>query len=83
MKALSLANAKAKLSEIVTSAEHQKERVVIEKRSKPVAVVLGYDDYKKLETLEDIYESKLLEETLKKGRFYSLEEVARRVKVEL
>jgi prevent-host-death family protein len=83
MKALSLANAKAKLSEIVTIAEHQKERVVIEKRSKPVAVVLGYDDYKKLETLEDIYESRLLEETLKKGKFYSLEEVARRVKVEL
>jgi prevent-host-death family protein len=83
MKALSLADAKTRFSEIVTSAEHEKERVVIEKRHKPVAVVIGYDDYKKLEALEDIYESRLLEETIKTGKFYSLEEVAKRVKVEL
>jgi prevent-host-death family protein len=83
MKSLSLANAKAKFSEVVTSAEHQKERIVIEKRSKPVAVVIGYDDYKKLESLEDIYESRLLEEAIKKGKFHSLEEVAKKVKVEL
>ena len=44
MKALSLANAKAKLSVIVTSAEHQKERIVIKKRNKSIAVVLGYED---------------------------------------
>jgi len=83
MKALSLANAKAKFSEVVTNAEHLKERIIIEKRSKPVAVVIGYDDYKKLETLEDIYESRLLEETIKKGKFLSLEEAAKKVKVEL
>lgn len=83
MKALSIANAKTHFSEIVTSAEHRKERVIIEKRNKPVAVVIGYDDYKKLESLEDIYESKLLEETIKKGKFFSLEEVAKKVKVEL
>jgi prevent-host-death family protein len=83
MKSLSLANAKAKFSEVVTSAEHHKERILIEKRSKPVAVVIGYEDYKKLETLEDIYESKLLEEATKKGKFHSLEEVAKKVKVEL
>jgi len=83
MKSLSLANAKAKLSEVVTNAEHKKERVVIEKRNKPVAVVIGYEDYRKLEALEDIYESKLLEEALKKRKFYSLEEVAKRVKVGL
>ncbi len=83
MKTLSLADAKAKLSEVVTAAEHQKERVIIEKRKKPVAVVVGYDDYKKLEALEDVYESKLLEETIKTGKFYSLVDVAKRVKVEL
>jgi prevent-host-death family protein len=83
MKALSLANAKAMLSDIVTTAEHQKERVLIEKRKKPVAVLIGYEDYKKLEKLEDIYESKLLEEIIKKGKFYTFEEVARKVKIEL
>jgi prevent-host-death family protein len=83
MKALSLADAKAKFSEIVTDAEHRKERVIIEKRKKPAAVLIGYDDYKKLEAIEDIFESKLLEEAVKKGRVYSLEEVAKRVKIEL
>lgn len=83
MKALSVADAKAHFSEVVTSAEHKRERVLIEKRSKPVAVVIGYDEYKKLEALEDIYESRLLEASLKKGAFVSLEDVAKRVKVEL
>lgn len=83
MKSLNLAIAKAKFSEIVSGAEHKKERVLIEKRHKPVAVVIGYDEYKKLETLEDIYESKLLEEAIKKGKFYSLEEAARKIHIEL
>lgn len=83
MRALSLADAKAHLSDVVTNAEHRHERVLIEKRKKPVAVVIGYDDYKKLEALEDMYESKMLEASLKKGDFVSLEEVAKRLKIEL
>jgi len=83
MKSLNLASAKAKLSEIVNLAEHRKERVLIAKRNNPVAVVIGYDDYKKLEALEDIYESKLLEEAIKTGKFYTLEEVAKKVNIEL
>ena len=31
MKALSLANAKSKFSEVITDAEHKKERILIEK----------------------------------------------------
>ncbi len=83
MRSLNLASAKAKFSEIVNLAEHRKERVLIEKRNNPVAVVIGYEDYKKLEALEDVYESRLLEETLKNGKFHTLEEVAKRVKIEL
>jgi prevent-host-death family protein len=82
MKAFSLADAKARFSEVVTNAEHKHERVLIEKRNKPVAVVIGYDDYKKLEAMEDIYESKLLEQALKKGTLLSLEEVAKKVNIE-
>jgi len=83
MKALSLADAKAHFSEVVTGAEHKHERVLIEKRNKPVAVVIGYDEYMKLEALEDLYESKLLEASIKKGGLVSFEEAARLVKVEL
>jgi prevent-host-death family protein len=83
MKTVSLADAKAKLSEVVNSAEYKHERIVIEKRNKPVAVVIGYEEYKKLETLEDMYESKLLEESLKRGDFVSLDEAAKRLSIEL
>lgn len=83
MKALKLAIAKSKFSEVVTDATYKGERILIEKRDRPVAVVIGYEDYKKLESLEDIYESRLLTESIKKGKFHSLEETARKVKIEL
>jgi len=83
MRSLSLATIKARFSEMVNLAEHRNERVVIEKRNSPVAVIIGYEDYQKLKTLEDIYESKVLEEILKNDRFYTLEEVAKRVNIEL
>jgi prevent-host-death family protein len=83
MKAMSLAEAKAKLSQVVTDAEYKKERTVISKHNKPSAVVIGYAEYRKLESLEDMYESRLLEESLKKGKFLSLEHAAKRLKIEL
>ncbi len=83
MKAMSLSDAKAKLSRVVTDAEYKKERIVISKHNRPAAVVIGYEDYRKLETLEDMYESRLLEESLRKGKFVSPEDAAKRLKIEL
>lgn len=83
MKALSLADAKAKLSQVISDAEYKKERTIISKHNKPSAVIIGYDEYKKLENLEDLFESKVLEESLKKGKFVSLEDAARTLKIEL
>lgn len=83
MKAMSLAAAKAKLSQVVTDAEYKRERTLISKHNKPAAVVIGYEEFRKLETLEDMYESRLLEESIKKGEFVSLEDAAKRLKVEL
>ncbi len=83
MKTVSLANAKAKFSEVVNNAEYKHERILIEKRSKPAAVVIGYDEYKKLEQLEDMYESRMLQASLKKGDFVSLEDTAKRLNLEL
>ena len=83
MKAISLADAKAKLSQVVTDAEYKKERIVISKHNKPAAVIIGYEEYRKLETLEEMYESRLLEESLKKGKFVSYEDAANRLNIEL
>lgn len=83
MRAMSLAAAKAKLSQVVTDAEYKRERTLISKHNKPAAVVIGYEEFRMLETLEDMYESRLLEESIRKGEFVSLEDAAKRLKVEL
>jgi prevent-host-death family protein len=81
MRKLKLAVAKAKFSELVTEAEYKGERVLVQKRDKPVAVIMGYAEYKQLEALEDLVLSGMLEAVLKKGKFHSLEEVAKRLKI--
>ena len=45
--------------------------------------MIGYEEYKNLETLEDIYDSRMLEASFKKSNFVSLEEVAKGLKIEL
>ena len=83
MKALKVAQAKEKFSEIVNEAGYKGERILIEKRDKPIAVIIGYDDYKKLEELEDMLQSIMLEKALKKEEVYSLDEASRKLKIEL
>jgi len=78
-----VAKAKEKFSEIVNEAGYKGERILVEKREKPLAVIISYDDYKKLEELEDMVEYRVLEKALKKGKFYSLEEASRKLKIEL
>ena len=79
MKIFKLAAAKAKFSEVVTEAGYKGERVLVEKRDKPLAVVIGYEDYKRLEELEDLVLSGMLEKAMKKGKWHSLEDVAKRL----
>ena len=82
-KTFSVADAKAKFSEVVNSAEHKLERVLIEKRHKPAAVMIGYEDFKAIEELEDIYYSQLIKEVLEEDEFYSLEETIEKLGIEL
>ena len=82
-KTFSVADAKAKFSEVVNSAEHKSERIVIEKRRKPVAVMIGYEDYKLFEELEDVYHAQLIKEVLAEDKFYSLEETIEKLGIEL
>ncbi|MBA4418030.1 MAG: type II toxin-antitoxin system prevent-host-death family antitoxin [Syntrophus sp. (in: bacteria)] len=83
MKTINLAAAKSKLSEIVNLAEYAGERIVIEKRKTPAVVILGYAEYKRLEELEDIYDSMELEKVMKSDSFHDTEEVAGRLNIEL
>ncbi|MDY6991868.1 MAG: type II toxin-antitoxin system prevent-host-death family antitoxin [Pseudomonadota bacterium] len=83
IKTFGIAHAKAKFSEVVNSAEHKAERVIIEKRQKPVAVLIGYEDYKLFESLEDIYHAQLLKNALTEEQFFSLDEAIKKLGIEL
>ncbi len=45
MKMIPLTEAKARFSEVIARLIHTKEKVVIAKRNKPVAVILPYDEW--------------------------------------
>lgn len=83
MQNVNIATAKAKLSEFIIGAALGKERIVLKRRDKPAAVLMGYEDYRRLEELEDAFESALLKRALTKKRFYLLEEVVSKLKLEI
>ena len=71
--------AKASFSAVLARAGYQGQRIVIKKGTRPTAVILGYDDYQRLVDLEDRYESALLTKSLKDDRFFTLDEVTKRL----
>ena len=81
MDSVNVGEMKAKLSEYLDRARYERKRVVVNKGRKPVAVILNYEDYQALECLEDIVLSRMALEAVKKGKFLSLEEAAKRLKV--
>ena len=50
-KVLSSAEARANFSEVVTEAGYAGRETVIERNNKPVAVVIGYNEYQELQAL--------------------------------
>jgi len=52
-RTVSAAEARANFSEIVTEAAYAGRDTVIERNNRPVAVVIGYQEYQALRTLRD------------------------------
>lgn len=82
MNSVKVAEAKAKLSDIVNRVRYSHDRIVINKRKNPAAVIISYSDYEKLVMLEDLIESEMLRRSLQ-GKKYTLSDVAKRLKLEL
>ena len=53
MAKVSVAEARGKFSEVVGRAAFGRERIVVQRRGKPVAAVVSIEDLEKLEQLED------------------------------
>ena len=51
--------ARAKFSELINRAAYGKERVVLTRRGKPIAVVVSLDDLEQLQRLEDEQDARL------------------------
>ena len=52
-RTVSAAEARANFSEIITEAAYAGRDTVIERNNRPVAVVIGYQEYQALRTLRD------------------------------
>jgi len=71
--------AKASFSAVLAQASYQGQRIIVKKGRRPTAVILGYEDFRRLVDLEDRYESALLTKSLTDDRFLTLDEVTRRL----
>lgn len=52
VKSIGMTQAKSKLAELVARASYGGEQFVLERRGKPLAVLIGVDEYRRLRNLE-------------------------------
>ncbi len=52
VRTIGMAEAKSKLSDLVGRAAYGGERFILERRGRPVAILIGLDDYRRLQELE-------------------------------
>ncbi len=83
---ISLKDLRPQLPKVVERIDGKLDRFVVTKRGKPVAVILGIDDYESLiETLDILSDPEAMAgirqglEDIRKGRIYSWEQIKRRL----
>ncbi|MBW4673590.1 MAG: type II toxin-antitoxin system Phd/YefM family antitoxin [Desmonostoc geniculatum HA4340-LM1] len=57
---ISATEARANFQELINRVEYKGERIVIERHGKAVVAIVGLEDLKRLEALEDAIDSELL-----------------------
>ncbi len=74
---ISIADARSSFGDLVNRAHYADERVILEKRGKPVAAVISIADLETLEALENAADIRALQEAKAEddGTRYTLEEV--------
>lgn len=60
MTAISATEARANFQELINRAEYKGERIVIERHGKAVVAIIGLDDLRLLEAMEDAMDSEVL-----------------------
>lgn len=77
---MTVTKAKATFSKVFAIASSEGQRIVVKKRTRPIAVILGYADFQHLAGLEDRYQSTVLTKSLKEDRFLPLGAATKRAR---
>jgi prevent-host-death family protein len=76
MTFISATDARANFQDLVNRAEYRGERIVIQRHGKPVVAIIGLDDLKLLEAIEDAIDSAELRRAVAENDdFTTLEEI--------
>lgn len=64
LPALSISKARGQLAEICNMVGYGRERIILTRRGKPIAVLIGIEDFKHYQKLQDEHAGRLLESAI-------------------
>ncbi len=76
MTIVSATEARANFQSLISRAEYKGERILIQRHGKPVVAIIGLDDLKRLEALDDAIDSAQLRQAVEQNDgFTTLEDI--------
>ncbi|MBF2017126.1 MAG: type II toxin-antitoxin system Phd/YefM family antitoxin [Rivularia sp. T60_A2020_040] len=76
MTTFSATEARANFQSLISRAEYKGERMIIQRHGKPVVAIIGLEDLKKLEAMDDAIDSAKLRHAVEQNDgFTTLEEI--------
>ncbi|MGF1672766.1 MAG: type II toxin-antitoxin system Phd/YefM family antitoxin [Rivularia sp. (in: cyanobacteria)] len=76
MATFSATEARANFQSLISRAEYKGERMIIQRHGKPVVAIIGLEDLKKLEAIDDAIDSAKLRHAVEQNDgFTTLEEI--------
>jgi prevent-host-death family protein len=71
LEPVSATEARANFQDIINRVEYGKERILIERHGKPVVAVIGLEDLKRLEAIEDAIDSAKLRQAITENKGFT------------
>ena len=76
MDSINETQARANLQSLISRAEYKGERILIQRHGKPVVAIIGLEDLRRLEALDDAVDSAELRQAVEENDgFTTLEEI--------
>jgi prevent-host-death family protein len=79
MNTVSVSAARSKFQELLNRVGFSRERILVERRGKPIAAIISVEDLKRLEAIEDALDSAELRRAVEENEgFVTLESIVAR-----